>query len=108
LVEQFYQPAFTTIKNVEHLFEEAAKGNPTTSLEFVKKLYGGDLDVQWLQMLPNIGDMPCNNISDNIKAVGQALKTGGTVIERMLSEVIILLEKIIRLSIKECLLDNFL
>ena len=50
LVERFHQPAFTTIQNVERLFEEAAKGNPTISLEFVKKLYGGDLDVQRLQI----------------------------------------------------------
>ena len=80
---------------MENLIEEAAKGKPIPSINFVNQLYDGDLDIARLriqiQMLPNIGEKQCNNMTEVIVAVKMALKTGGIVIQKMLSEVIILL-----------------
>jgi hypothetical protein len=95
LVERFHQPAFAAIQSMERIFEEAAKGRPVTSMESLKELYSSDLDFRRLQvqfqMLPSLSEKECNNMNEIITAVKMAIKTGGTVMERMLSEVITLL-----------------
>ena len=91
--ERFDQQTFEKVREVERVLKDASERRDFSLPAIIKDIYGGDLDLARLEVQPKMlpdGGLTGGRVHQIVQALVEAKKSGGSVFERMMSEVITL------------------